>query len=134
MRRVLIGAAVVVLLAVPSALLFVLTRDGGESAVAPPPPPSKPVAPIDPLDTPWKAGDRALALSALGWQPAIVDEVGARDAAIHYELEGLAPERVDLRLLQRPEPAADVGAASATADVPGKGKGKGSRLPPAGGG
>jgi hypothetical protein len=130
MRRVLIGLAVVVLLAVPSALLFLLARDPGTDAAAPPPP-SVPAAPADPLDRPWQAGDRALALSALGWQPAVIDEVGATEAAIHYDVDGLAPERVDLRLLQRPEPStAEAPAARAAPAVPGKG----SRLPPAGGG
>lgn len=134
MRRLLIAVAAVLLLAVPSALLFLVTRDASDESTSPPVgPPAKPVAPVDPLDAPWKAGDRALALSALGWQPAIVDEVGTTDAAIHYELDGLAPERVDLRLLQRPEPTAvDAAAAAATRDAPGKGKG--SRLPPASGG
>lgn len=134
MRRLLIAAAVLLLLAVPSALLFLVDHEPGDPATSPRVgPPAKPVAPGDPLDAPWKAGDRALALSSLGWQPAVVDAVGATDAAVHYELEGLAPERLDLRLLQRPEPeAADTATMPATPAFPGKGKG--SRLPPAGGG
>lgn len=132
MRRVLIGLAVLVLLAVPSALLLLLDRGPGDAAKAPPPSVPPPTL-VDPLDAPWKVGEAVEALSALGWQPAVIDELGPDAAAIHYTLDGLAPERLDLRLLRRPEPAiAGTGASDAPTESPGRGKG--SRLPPAGGG
>jgi hypothetical protein len=99
-----IGA--VVLIVACSGIAFWLGRSSGPASQEPPPTAGTPAATeseIPNVEPTLSPGSRVEALSAEGWQRATIKEISGDQALIAYETAALGEERVDVRLIRKPE-------------------------------
>ncbi len=103
-RRDALALGLPVLLVVCSGIYFWRTSQPAPDPLPPtvtPPPSSEPEIPS--VEPSLSVGSRVEALSSEGWQMATIKEIADDQALIAYQRSALGEERVDVRLLRKPE-------------------------------
>lgn len=102
-QKLFVGVVALGLVLVCSAAAYWAFRSpGGLFGGTPPVAGSLSEAPID-VEPSLQVGARVEALSSDGWMPATIQEVDGEQALIRYERAALGEERIDIRMLRKPE-------------------------------